>query len=58
MVTSKEVLVYDKDNNFVGEYKSVSESCRNLNLQQSNATKVLKGRRIHTKGYTFKYKEI
>lgn len=39
------------------EYFSVSEACRQLDLDPSNVVKILKGTRKSTRGYTFKYKE-
>lgn len=39
------------------EFYGSSECARQLGLNQSNITQVLKGRRKQTGGYTFKYKE-
>lgn len=39
------------------EYFSVSEACRQLELDPSTVVKILKGTRKSTRGYTFKYKE-
>lgn len=39
------------------EYFSVSEACRQLDLDPSTVVKILKGTRKSTRGYTFKYKE-
>ena len=39
------------------DFNSGKECARQLNLNQGHITNVLKGRRNHTGGYTFKYKE-
>lgn len=40
---------------FVGEYVSLCEACRQLNISQGRATWVIKGKRNHTGGYYFLY---
>jgi hypothetical protein len=54
--TSKPILVYRIDGNFVGEYPSGRECSRQLNLNPSCITDVLKGNQYQTKGYVIKYK--
>lgn len=39
------------------EYYGIKECARNMGLHDGNITSVLKGKRKHTGGYTFKYKE-
>jgi predicted GIY-YIG superfamily endonuclease len=53
---SDAILAYKLDGTFVGEYPSLSECGRQLNL--FNIGNVLKGKQKYDKGYTFKYKEI
>ena len=50
------ILVF-KDNEFIKEYKSISECARDMNLYKGNIGKVLKGKFKQHKGYFFKYKE-
>ena len=54
----KPILVYYyKSKKFKGEYKSISEAYRKLDLPSiGNISMVLNGYRNHTGGYTFKYK--
>lgn len=40
------------------EYPSIRECGRQLNLNQSNIIKQLKGKLRHVGGYVFKYKEV
>lgn len=50
------ILQYDKNNNFIKEWPSLSEAARTLHLQVSNISKVLSKERKTTGGYIFKYK--
>jgi hypothetical protein len=50
------VLVFDKLNNLIGEYKSIISASNELNLHQGNICKVLKGELLTTGGYKIKYK--
>lgn len=50
------ILQYDKNNNFIQEWPSLSEAARTLHLQVSNISKVLSKERKTTGGYIFKYK--
>lgn len=52
----KAILQFDLDNNFIREYSTI-ERVKNYGFNQPNVIAVLKGRRKHTCGYTFKYKE-
>tara|TARA_R110000772_G_scaffold2435_2_gene8676 strand:- start:8160 stop:8624 length:465 start_codon:yes stop_codon:yes gene_type:complete len=60
--TFKEVLVWkwDKENkskgDFVGEYSSVTESCKQLNLSKGNASAVARGKLLSHRGYVLEYK--
>ena len=56
--TKKPILQYDKNNNLIQEWPSLSDAARNLNLQVSNICKVLKGERKTTGGFIFKYKDL
>lgn len=51
------INMYDLDNNFIKEFKSQTIAAKKLNLFQSNIAKVLRGKRNHTGGYIFKYKD-
>ena len=48
------VIVYDKENNIVGEYNSISEAADILNVHQNNICHMLNGRLKSTGGYIFK----
>jgi len=50
------ILVFDKLNNLIGEYKSIISAANELNLHQGNICKVLKGELLTTGGYKIKYK--
>ena len=54
--TQKPILQYDKKNNLIQEWPSISDAARKLNLHSSNICKVLKGERKTTGGFVFKYK--
>lgn len=43
-----------KDGEMIKMFNSLSECCRELDLNIGNVGKILKGERNHTKGYTFK----
>ena len=51
------ILQFDKNNNFIKEWPSLSSAANELNLHTSNICKVLKGDRKTTGGFVFKYKE-
>jgi predicted GIY-YIG superfamily endonuclease len=53
---SKAVLVFDKNNNFIGEYYSAIEASRILNLPQASVNRVVNNKQNLTKGYKIKYK--
>jgi|688.fasta_scaffold10191_7 hypothetical protein len=53
---SKAVLVSKIDGTFVGEYESLNECSRQLNIHQRCISNVCKGKYPHTKGYVIKYK--
>lgn len=53
---SKPVLVYRyKNGEFVGEYPSIHEAARKLNLWEQNIRKVLYGKYKYTGGYVFEF---
>lgn len=47
--------VWARKDDFYKEYRSISDAARNLNVHHNNISKVLKGLRNHTGGYTFGY---
>lgn len=53
----KITLVYKTDGTFVGEYESLNECVRKLELSLGNAYMVCSGKSKQTKGYIIKYKE-
>jgi hypothetical protein len=53
---SKAILVYSENNKLVGEYYSVSNVCKELNLHKGNMLANLKKGRLY-RGYYFKYKD-
>jgi hypothetical protein len=54
--TSKAVLVYTKIGTYIGEYVSVNECARQLNLHAANIGKVCLGKLKSTGGYVFRFK--
>jgi NUMOD1 domain len=53
---SKPIIVYKYSTmEFVGEYYSVKEAARQLNINHGNIHAVLGGKGIQRKGYTFRY---
>lgn len=52
----KAVLVYTITGEFVQEFDSVTAACKNLNLDSSTVSKILRGCAKQTKGYIIKYK--
>jgi hypothetical protein len=53
---SKPVVVYKTNGDYVGEFPSVIESARQLNLNNGNVSSVVTGRYKSSKGYVIKYK--
>jgi hypothetical protein len=57
---AKTTLLYDINDNFIGEYHSLSEACRSVGLNPSKysgkATMVAANKRNQCKGFKFKYK--
>ena len=53
---SKPVLVYDKQGNFIGEYKSESSAAKELNCRKSGINRVLRGVAYSHNNYIFKWK--
>jgi hypothetical protein len=52
----KQILQYDLEENFIKEWKSLTEASNILNLQISNISHVLSGRLKQTGGYIWRYK--
>ena len=51
------VLAYHKDSNeFIGEFESAVYTAKVLNCSSTKVSEVCNGRRMHTKGFVFKYK--
>jgi hypothetical protein len=53
---SKPILVYSENNEFIKEYYSVSNVCKELKLHKGNMLSNIKKNRLY-KGYYFKYKD-
>lgn len=53
----KAVLVYTIIGEFVKEFESVTSACKELKLDSSTVSKILRGCGKQTKGYTIKYKK-
>lgn len=52
----KKVEIYKMNGDFVSEFDSVSNACKQLKLDRSTVSKILRGCAKQTKGYTIKYK--
>jgi len=50
-------LAYDVNGNFISEFNSVKEAGISLNCKPQHISRVLRGLRKSTNGYTFKYKQ-
>lgn len=55
-VTSKTVLAYNLNNEFIREYASCGEASRDLNIPRRSITRVASGERPRTHNLIFKYK--
>lgn len=53
--TKKKIDQYDLEGNFIKTWSSISECCKELQIQSSSINKVLKGIQHKTKNFTFKY---
>lgn len=53
---AKPILVYDKQGNFIGEYKSESSAAKELNCRKSQINRVLRGVAYSHNNYVFKWK--
>ena len=51
------ILQYDKFNNFIKEWQSITEAANSVNSKPSNIVAVLKGREKSCKGFVWKYKD-
>lgn len=56
MSLQRKPTIFEK-NGVKVEYRSLMDGCRQLGLQESNAWKVINGKRSHTRGYKVYYKE-
>ena len=54
-VLRKRVIQYDLENNYIKEFESLSEACRELNMSSGNLSKACKQDRS-LKGFKWKYK--
>lgn len=52
----KAILIYKIDGTFIKECESISQACKEFNLDGSTVRKILRGCGKQTKGYTIKYK--
>jgi hypothetical protein len=57
IASRKAILQYDMDGNFIKEWVSAAEACREENFSSSKICSVAKGNRNSHKGFVFKYKE-
>ena len=55
-VLRKPVLQYDLDGNFIREFISINEACRELNMASANLSRACRGILKTLKGYKWKYK--
>lgn len=54
---TRPVLVYDLSHNLIGEYKSIAQAARALNIKKpSHVQDVCKGKRSQSHGYIWRYK--
>jgi hypothetical protein len=58
ILQGKPVLVYDKNNNFVCEYSSISEAARQLKISIATISLHCSGKRKNGLKYNFRYKDI
>ena len=56
--TKKPIIQYNKQEQYIKEWPSISDAAKALHLHTSNISKVLSKQRKTTGGYIFKYKEI
>ena len=56
--TSKKIIQYDLNNNFIKEYKSITEAGKENNLDISSIVKCCKGKYKTYKNFIWKYKEV
>ena len=52
----KPILQYDLNNNFIREWRSITEASKKLNLDKSNMTKVLNNKINTLGGFKWRYK--
>lgn len=58
LLTNKPILQYDIDNNFIAEYESARECERQTGIGYKMISRVCQGKRPHTHGFVFKFKNI
>lgn len=54
----KPILQFTKSGELIKEFDSVSRAADELNLRQSNISAILRGTRVSTGGFIFKYKGV
>ena len=54
--SKKPVIVYRVDGSYVGEYESIADCARKLNLHTSSVNRVANNVMKQTKGYVIKFK--
>ena len=55
-ILRKPVLQYDLNGNFIREFISINEACRELNMASTNLSRACRGVLRTLKGYKWKYK--
>jgi hypothetical protein len=51
------IYQYDLEGNFIKEWKSTAEACKELKLDRGHVCSVLKGNKYMVKGYMFRYEK-
>ena len=51
----KKIDQFDLEGNFIKTWNSITECCKELNLQSNCINRILKGTQHKTKNFTFKY---
>jgi hypothetical protein len=57
VVNCKPILKFDKNGNFIAEYKSLKEAAKIHNIRDNNISRAANGRRKTCGGYIWKYKD-
>ena len=56
-IFSRKIIAYDLNSNFIGEYNSIREGAKSLNLDETCVNKNLKGVINRTGNYKFIYND-